>query len=453
MSNNEDDFLLDDFAEGQDAGFSQPGPAAIRGTVRVGKVEYAVDLQWETPQEPGKADKEARAYAAGQTDRPDFYCVRKGVKTQFALGYASQGHKTNLPSLAAHICQSKGPSFAALYAVDGGYYLIAVRDDTILSDAERFIEDAGEARQELERLVSLYDFPEIIAPASMEIEDTREQAITAALSGRCSVRLKDIKRSSAFVKWAFAGTVAAAVLFGAKYWIDNNKVEELETDWKTAFEDAQTKVGLKEAKVEIPKMPWDGKQMGVRALEACVAEIGKYPLDIPGWTTGDMTCAPSGGNVDVAAFIERDRDLGRGGMPVTTAEQMVRFNGIDPQLDSGKNGDSSGPFAFKWAAPGGPRLPADIQTAKLGEIKTAVLKLMELRRTPVEFSPADSNDFWTGVNIEFETSLSPLGFADILGAIPGFLLEGVEYRIKENTYTIKGKAYEQLPLPENAVRR
>ncbi|MNW08992.1 hypothetical protein D3C71_2058860 [compost metagenome] len=75
---------------------------------------------------------------------------------------------------------------------------------------------------------------------------------------------------------------------------------------------------------------------------------------------------------------------------------------------------------------------------------------MESRRTEVSFSPADSNEFWTGVNIEFKTSLSPLSFADVLGAVPGFMLDSLEYQVEDNVYTIKGKAYEQLPLPENA---
>ncbi len=83
----------------------------------------------------------------------------------------------------------------------------------------------------------------------------------------------------------------------------------------------------------------------------------------------------------------------------------------------------------------------------------AVLLVMESRHTEVSFSPADSNEFWDGITIEFKTSLSPVSFADVLDAIPGFMLTSLDYQIGDNVYTVKGKAYEQKPLPENAVQR
>jgi hypothetical protein len=453
MSNNEDHFNLDDdFADVPASGFGAATPSALRGSVKIGKAEYAVDLQWESPQDPGKVVKEARAYAAGQSDRPDFYCVRKGVKTQFGLGYAAQGHKTNLPSLAAHICQNKGSSFLALFEVEGGYYLLAVRDDNILSDAERFIDNLPEANEQLIRLTAQYDFPEVIAPDGLEIEGSREVSIETVLTGRTNVRLKDIKRSGSYIKYGVAIGIAVIVIFGARYYWDRIEQERLQAEAEAALEQAKTKIGLADEKVVVPKMPWDGQLMGTRVLERCFQEIKKFPLDIPGFTVTSLECQPSGDNADIAAYVTRDKGLDEGGMPITGAMRMVKYNGLDPQLSSPSAG-SAGPFGFSWAVGNIPKIPADIETEKKAVIVRSVLQIMESRRTEVSFSPADSNEFWTGVNIEFKTSLSPLSFADVLGAVPGFILDSLEYQVEDNVYTIKGKAYEQLPLPENAVRR
>jgi hypothetical protein len=453
MSNNEDHFNLDDdFADVPTAGFGAATPSAIRGTVKIGKVEYAVDLQWESPRDPSKSAEEARAYGAGQADRPDFYCIRKGVKTQFGLGYASQGHKTNLPSLAAHICQSKGSSFVALFEVDGGYYLLAVRDDNILSDAERFIENLPEANDQLSRLIQQYDFPEIIAPASLDIENAREIAITSLLSGRVATRLKDIRRSSSYIKFALAGGIAVIVIFGARYYWDTIQQARIQEEARIAAENFKQTVGIAPQQEVIPPMPWDGQLIGARLLERCYEEIKKFPLDIPGWTVDSLDCKPSGENADIAAFVTRNNSLEQGGMPITGAMRMVKYNGLNPQLSTPGTG-SQGPFGFSWAVGGIPKLPADIKTAKKSLIVSSLLQIMEARRTEVTFSPADTTKFWDGVNIEFKTSLNPLSFADVLGAVPGFMLDSLEYRVGDNVYTIKGKAYEQLPLPENAVRR
>jgi hypothetical protein len=451
MSNNEDHFNLDGFDDSPAAGFGAASPSAIRGSVKVGKVEYAVDLQWETAQDPNKVVKEARDYAAGQTDRPDFFCIRKGVRTQFGLGYAAQGHKTALPSLAAHICQSKGHSFVALFEVDGGYYILAVRDDTILSDAERFIDNLPEAAEQLNRLTAQYDFPEVIAPDSLDIEGSREQSIESVLSGRTSVRLKDIKRSASYIKYALAGGVAIIVIFGGRYYWDQIEQERIQEEAQAALEAARQTITFQEEKVIVPPMPWDGQLMGVRVLERCVQEIKKFPLDLPGWSVTSLSCGPSGENADIAAYVTRDKSLDEGGMPITGAMRMAKHNGLEPALDFGGGNGSGGPFAFTWAVGGLPKIPVDIKTEKKMVITSSVLQIMESRRTEVTFSPADSNEFWTGVNIEFKTSLSPLSFADVLGAVPGFMLDSLEYQVEENVYTIKGKAYEQLPLPENAA--
>lgn len=447
MANLDDQFDIGGFETESSAGFGSPS-SSIRGTVRIDKTEYAVDLQWETASDPSRAIKEAKEYAASASDRPDFFCVRKGAKTQYGLGFASMGHKTNQPSLAAHICQNKGASFLALFEVDGGYYLLGVRDEMILSDFERFIDDQNEAINVFIPLTTKFEWAEIIAPENFEIEGARHADIRTVLGGRPSVRLKDMKSTSNLIRFGFLGLLAVGAVLGVRYYYDQIELQRIASEAQAQLDEAQRKVGLKEEEVKVPPMPWEGQVVGVRALETCFAEIMKFPTDVPGWDLSDLTCKPlDGGMVNVAAYMGRSATLEEGGAPVSYAMKMVKLNGLDPVLSMPSLGSAQN-IAFQWGVPGLDVYPADLATLSISTVSDALLKVMEARRTSVNISPADSDEWRRGVTIEFTTTMSPLNFTDILGAIPGFLLEEVEYKLESNEYTIKGKAYEQLPIPK-----
>lgn len=443
-----DTFGLDQFTP-DEAGGLESETAAFRGTLRFGKVEYAVDLQWQTAVDNRSADGEARELAASGEERADFYCVRRGSRPQFGLGFANMGHKASLPVLATHVCQGKGSNFAAVYEVDGGYYLLAVVDDAILSDYERFVPTADEAGAILDQLLRINQPGDVIAPADLEIEGAREETIAEALSGRPPVRLKDVRSSSRVLRYGLIALVAAGAVFGAKTYYDRSMEARLDAELRATFEQAQEAVGLKEGQPKVPPMPWEGEAMGARAVEACFDEIRKFPLDIPGWPVSDLSCAPSGPGVAVTAYLGRDRTLEEGGTPITHAIHAVKDNGLDPIL-SMPAGGSQQSIAFTWVAGSVPKIPTDIETASISKVSESVLKIMETRRTTVAISPADSNEFWDGVSIEFKTSLNPKGFTDILSAIPGYMLDSVEYLVEDGTYTIKGKAYEKKDLPTPA---
>jgi hypothetical protein len=453
MTKIEDQFSLDDLDGGSSSGFGSSSSAPIRGTVQVGKIEYAVDLQWETPRDASKAAKEAVQHASNQTDRANFFCIRKGTKTQFALGFSSMGHRTNQPSLAAHICQNKGASFVAIYELeDGGFYLLAVRDDTILSDSERYIQDQSDAFEALNRLMGQYDFSEVVAPAGFEIDGARVQTLQSVLIGKASVRLQDVSTNSKKFRLIVIGGLVVAAFLGGRYYLDQQERDRLAQEALAQLEAAQQATGLKKEEVIVPPMPWENQPIGTHILETCYNEIQKFPLDIPGWTVDRLDCTPLDDAASIGVFINRDKNMNDAGSTLMDALQMSQFNGLKPLLTH-QNTGSNGPFGFQWSVGGHARIPADIETAKIGEITTAVLYVMESRHTNVIFSSAEEDDWSKAVNIEFSTNLSPLGYVDILDAIPAFMLTSLEYDIKTNRYTIKGKAYEQKPLPENAVKR
>lgn len=447
MTNIDNAFGLDDFEVDEAPSGFNAEPSSIRGTVRIGKTVYAVDLEWSTPNEPSKADAEARAHALGQSDKANFYCVFNGMKTQYAVGYASMGHKTNQPVLAAHICQAKGTDFVAAFEVDGGFYLLGVSQGNILSDAERFYADEESAIRAMEQLLAQQSFDDIIAPASFGLRGSKEAPITTLLSGRPPVRLKDVSRASFLMKIGLVVAFAGIVLFGGRYYLDYQEQARIAEQLRQLSEQAQSSVGLKQKQeVKIPDMPWVGKPLAVKALDMCGKEIRKFPLGIPGWAITNVECRPSGNGVGVTGYLNRKNPVERGGVPMTFAIQAIQDSGL-PGVWSSREPGSGQSLGWTWTVQGLPLTPVDIKTETIPSLSKNIVQLFESRWTSVQISPADANEYWDGITIEFKTETDPMSFADIIAAVPGLVLESVDYRIDTGTYTIKGKAYEQKPLP------
>ena len=137
------------------------------GVVRVGRRDYAIGLHWNGVDQPTRAAFEARELAATSSFAADFFCVRQGGTPQFGLGFRAQGHKSGMPSLAAHVASAKGGSWIGLFEVAGGYYLVAIRDDGILSECDRFFEDPEEARNVFEDFQGQSDWSEALAPVDV----------------------------------------------------------------------------------------------------------------------------------------------------------------------------------------------------------------------------------------------------------------------------------------------
>ena len=445
---SDDQYGLSDFGDDDVMSFEEDNiPSPLVGIVRIGKTEYAIDLQWNIPVEPNRAASEARRYRAGEQDRPEYFCVKSGNRPQFGLGFSSLGHKPNLAVLAPHICENEESSFIGLFEVEGGYYLIGVVDDSILSDTEQLYSKEAEAFNAFSNVLGMNDFKVIYAPASMGIDGSIPRDIEDIISGKPPSRLKDTSKSSGYIKIGLFALILGIVIFGVRYYLDEVGMQRIAAEAQRQAERAQTMVGLKEEEVPIPPMPWEGKVLGAKALEACYEELLKFPLDVPYWEVSDLKCVASGSGVSVVSYLRRDKTLEAGGPPISYAIQMVKDNGLSPRFSSRADNGTTQNIAFDWSVTNLPTIPVDIKTETILNIRTSLLQIMESRRTSYTISPADSNQYWKGINIEFDTHLSPISFADIIDAIPGFVFSGLDYQLEQNRFTFKGKAYEQLPLP------
>lgn len=420
-------------------------PSISKGVIQVNKRSYAVGLYWEGVEDSSDAASHARERA----DNADFFCVYKAPnKTQVGFANRSQGHKTNMPSLAAHIASSRTGRFLALFAVEGGFYILGVREDGINPLLERFVGSRDEAMDLFED-AKADNWDEMIAPNAFGWKDTTEIHIDDCLRGRPPVRLKDIKRSGYFVKLLLLGIIIATGIFGFQFWqqmdAENQARLQAEADALRAST-ADAFLPGQQQKIEIPEAPWVNLTLGSYFLKKCVDDIMEFPLDIPGWTVKNFICENPTTPV-AAAVLTRDA-LGKGGGPINWIAPYVKAKSYTPNVLQSSSG-SSDTVSAQWELFAGnpPKVPIDQATLPVNQVKTKLVEIMESRFTPVLTSTSNINDFYKGLDFSFDIDLDPRGYLDVITAIPGSVIESVEFDLETNIWKIKGKSYEQLPLP------
>jgi hypothetical protein len=442
MANMDDGFGIDGM---DDSALGESSTYIMRvGVIRVNKRDYAVGLQWNTLEDPSRASEEARAYASMPSVSADFIGVRQSTSPQFAVGFKSYGHKSNMPSLAAHAAREKGGSWLGLFEVAGGYYLLAVRDDAIISEFDRFYDDREAALRAFQE-VRYMPWDETIAPASFQVDQNSSATLETLLSGKPPVKLSDVKKTSPIVKFCLAGFFVVGSIVGVSLYLQG---EGLEEGQRRAAELAQqaTSPFAQQPEVEAPpEMPWVNKLQGAKFLDRCVGDIRKFRLSIPGWTVTEFFCKLETGTA--AAAIDRAGTIGSGGGSINWIKKYVSRDGFEPRITPPPEGSGSR-VRVDWPLSDVPNHPVDIKTLKIDKIRHALLTIFEDRMTPIRFGEADTNQFWRGLQFDYETKLDPLAFADVLSAVPGLIVDDVTYSVTTNTWSVKGRAYEQLPLPK-----
>ena len=417
------------------------------GVIRVKKKDYAVGLQWNSLQDTSKAEAEARKYASEPSVSAQVIGVRQSLNPQFAVGFKSYGHKPGMPSLAAHAAKEKGGSWLGLFEVPGGFYLLAIRDDAIISEFDRFYDDQSAAIRAFDELRYM-NWDDIIAPASIDLQQKHTTTLEELLVGKPPVRLQDVHKTSPIIELSILGFLVIGGFIGISTYLDAQKQAELAEQARVLAEQARSTVSQQPQEPPPPPMPWEGMPQGAKFLEKCVAEIRGFQLKIPGWDAKDFFCSSASGTAAVA--LDRKGEPGAGAS-ITWIKKYVWHDGFKPAIVPPPEG-SGNRVKVEWQLEGVPSHAVDIKTAKIGKIREALLMVFESRMTGVKFSDADSNTFWRGLAFNYETKIDPLAFNDVLAAVPGLIVDDVQYSLESKTWNVKGRAYEQLPLPKKKIQ-
>jgi hypothetical protein len=459
MSGMNDGFDIDNDGD-VDGGSGLDGGSAYDsrvGVVKVARRDYAVGLQWNTLQEPSRAVEEARTFAQQPMVAADVFGVRQSANPQFAVGFRSYGHRANQPSLAAHAARAKGGSWIGLFEVSGGYYLLGVRDDAIISEFDRFFDDEAAAIKAYESF-SYMSWDDVIAPASLKLGQKNTTTLESLLIGKPPVKLQDVKRTSPVVKIAVAVAAVVAIFIGVSSYMDGQKQAELQEQARVLAEQAARTVSREPEEPPPPAMPWEGEMLGAKFLDKCVTDVRKFRLAIPGWSVNEFYCKPQGTTGSAAAAIDRKASIGAGGGSVNWIAKYTARDDFHPSLTP-KGGEpriippmegSGGRVSVQWSLSGIEAIPVDIKTIPVGQVRLSMLQIFEDRQTPIRFGSAVKVNpkYWNGLGFEFTTQLDPLAYADVIASIPGALITDVKYTIATNTWSIKGEAYEQIPQPK-----
>ena len=159
-------------------------------TISVHRKKYAVGLFWQ-PVVAGNGG--GRAYARRLAHGVDGH-YSLYIEYNFMIGLSSRrvGHKGGMPSAAAEVVDalSEHSSFLAVFAVEHGFYMVAVRNGIILID--RIYENEADARTEYSRMSEMPDWGAFIAPGAWGMPRAVERDLDEVITGHSHAVLRSI---------------------------------------------------------------------------------------------------------------------------------------------------------------------------------------------------------------------------------------------------------------------
>ena len=165
-------------------------------TISVHRKKYAVGLFWQ----PVPAGNGGRAYARRLARSVD---GRFGLYTEYnlmiGLSARHMGHRSGMSSAAAEVAEalSEFSSFLSVFAVEQGFYMVAVRNGIILTD--KIFENENDARAEYTKMAQMPDWGAFIAPSAWGMPRAVEHDLGDVITGRSHAILRYISLTRSIV--------------------------------------------------------------------------------------------------------------------------------------------------------------------------------------------------------------------------------------------------------------
>lgn len=158
-------------------------------TISVHRKKYAVGLFWQPVSNANGGRAAARRLARSIDGRYSLY-----TEYNFMIGLSARrvGHKSGMPSAAAEVTEalSEHSSFLSVFAVSGGFFMVAVRNGIIIVD--KIFENESDARAEYISLSKMPDWGAFIAPSAWGMPRAVEHDIADVITGRSRTVLRSI---------------------------------------------------------------------------------------------------------------------------------------------------------------------------------------------------------------------------------------------------------------------
>ena len=426
-----DDFAGDDATTGEQNAFAAgENVTDTKGTIRIGKREWAVALLWLV----GEDETRKNAVAKANEFRAQFYCVRKGAR-QIGLGSDVAGHKAGMPSLAAQVFGNVADvnSMAGVFALpDGGYYVLGAHEGSILPDYDNYHTSRDSAREHFQALFTMREWERIYAPADFGFEGTEEGDILALTSGRRRALLAEVAGSGRLFKIVLTGLAGAALLGGLLYYQKWSADREYQLELERIAE-ANRNVVANQPEIVIPPAPWEGKSKPLSFITRCFAELNRLPAGVAGWDAKMASCADEG----IAVRYEV-----RGGSPNWV---HAALQGSVPEV-SVETADGITAFAA-WPLTGLDKIPVDQTPPKIPEVRRYLLSQFGEAFVPLEVGGEQAEQFFKSNSFTVNTERDPRDVAGIFDRVPGLFIKSMQINLETRVWTLEAQANEQLPPP------
>ena len=274
-------------------------PEAIRlrgatGVVSVGGQRYAVGLIWQPLQNLDDPILEVRETAESEMGA-DLYCLRPAATPQYGIGRSELEHRDGMPSLAAAVASvfADQPSVCAVFKIEEGWWLVAIRNDLILAEEDVVFSNEDEAKRAYASMMAVPDWGLRIVPAEWQVEGTEERDLASVLQKARKIRLQPINhvRRTKFL------LVIAIIIVAIVVWL----IYSLISLWKNVFPpetihvvEQPTVLPPVRPEPEKPK-PWENVVDLSAFFNQCwTSSYQIQNIIVPGWTMGSIECTPAG---------------------------------------------------------------------------------------------------------------------------------------------------------------
>lgn len=416
------------------------------GVVKIAGKSYAVELQWDAPEDVNDTAKYARKAANSESMQANLFCVRGENDLEYGLGWKSKGHKLGMPSLAAHLTQSSDDNWVGAFKLANHFYVLAYKDGRILSDTDKIYKDEEEAKDEFNDKFYQFDWDISYAPNDWELDGPINTDISSLLIGKSNVRLKEVSQAKVLIKFGLIVALLGGLIFGIIQLLSfvdaRSNIEKV----TAVYNEVETRIiretRPEEVKEYIPPPPWEGEDVGIARLSSCVNDINKMDINIPGWEAKGMIC----GDTVTSMLLERS------GGTINWIGFYLNGKGIiDPNIIRIDDDRVEAVYPSSIVS----EYPEQLETFPVQQVQRYLYSHFDEAYLDVEFgsdvtfSDPESFRFYIGQTFEFVSKYEPNQFTKIISKVPGFVINSIEYKISENTWTVKGEYYQKRinPLP------
>lgn len=264
------------------------------GSVSLDGVPYAVSLMWQPLQDPDSPMSEIKLVTDSDPSF-DLYCLYNLQIPQYGLGKRRNGQSVGMPALAVSIASyfSEISSVCGVFKVPDGWWLIAIRNNLILSEQDVFFEKEEEAKEALRVLLKVPNWDKIIVPEDWGIENAESISILTIVQDAPKVRLQELsnvrKKTFLMVASIILLVLVMSILYYFGTYLNSLDVEAV---------NRPLPVVVPKKKIEKDKdkeTNWTRIPESTAFINKCWNNIFMLQsVIIPGWKIGELECTPRG---------------------------------------------------------------------------------------------------------------------------------------------------------------